>query len=98
MSAPGCIPSEGCTRHTHPPPEGTWGLGYTPPEGTWDQGHTPCEQIYASENITFPHLRRRAVIKSLCCVLGDADALEITLKSKGKKGDYFNIPVQNEIV
>ena len=58
----------------------------------------PCEQIYASENITFPHLRRRAVIKSLCCVLGDADALEITLKSKGKKGDNFNIPVQNEIV
>ena len=49
-------------------------------------------------NITFPQLRRRAVIKSLCCVLGDADALEITLKSKGKKGDNFNIPVQNKIV
>ena len=97
MSAPGCIPLGVYKAYPHSP-EGTWDLGYTSPEGTWDQGYTPCEQMYASENITFPQLRWRAVVKSLCCVLGDADALEITLKSKGKKGDNFNIPVQNKIV
>ena len=73
-------PPKGTWDQVYHPPEGTWDQGYQSPEGIWNQRysqkgpqtrhtHPRHRQTDACENITFPKLLLRAVIKFWSVIL-----------------------------